>query len=415
MTALTEHPHSPGATDYLIRYRRKIALNVAGWLEFVQHHRDDTAALDREMANLRKAIQQALAEPQAWEPGLALAGEAWHHVEQRGYWLAWQDLLEQAVQVSRQAGRPADEAFLLDQLGELARILGDNRRALEHFQAALNLSRTLDDSAGVGRVLTHCSQIYLALGDLAAAVSCCQEAVDTFEALDDTAHLAIAHNNWGIILVQQGRQSDALAHFDRAEAGFTAVNNQRGLAKAIGNRGDVFWQLARWPEATECYRRAIEIDELIGHEVHAARMRMNAAIVAHQQGRHVEALALHQEIEPLFRRLHDLPQLARVNNNMGIFLAHLSRFEESQSAFDNAIRLHLDAGDRLLATDALTNCAEHLLDQERSEEAADYLRRARALLDALPSPPDYLRRDWSQQWQRLTEMQADQPAGAPAG
>ena len=106
---------------YLARFRRKIAVNAASWLAYVRQHSGDTAALDREMDNLRKAIQQALAEQEAWESGLALTGEAWRHVEQRGYWLAWRGLLKQALEVSRQAGRPADEAFLLDQMGELAR------------------------------------------------------------------------------------------------------------------------------------------------------------------------------------------------------------------------------------------------------------------------------------------------------
>ena len=73
---------------YLARFRRKIAVNAASWLAYVRQHSGDTAALDREMDNLRKAIQQALAEQEAWESGLALTGEAWRHVEQREALLA---------------------------------------------------------------------------------------------------------------------------------------------------------------------------------------------------------------------------------------------------------------------------------------------------------------------------------------
>lgn len=411
MTGLDVKRDDPDAADYLARFRRKIGANAAGWLDFLQLHSDDHAALDRELANLRKAVQQALAEPAAWDPGLALAGQAWQHIEQRGHWLAWQEILGQALEVCRRARRTVDEAHFLDQRGELARLLGDNQGALRHFQAALRLQRTAGDDFGAGRVLTHLSQIYLTTGDLAAAIACCQEAASIFEALNDQGELAIARNNWGIVLLEQGATEDALDKFHQAAAGFQAVGNRRGLAKAVGNQGDALWRLARWTETVDCYRQAIAIDEQIGHEVHAARIRMNLGILFHEQGRDEEALALHLEVEPFFRRFDDRPLLARVHNNMGIFLARLDRFGESQAAFDRAVSLYLAMDDRLLATDTLTNCAEHLLDQGRSDEAADYLRRSRALLDTLPSPPDYLRRDWTRQWERLAAQPVVRTAG----
>ncbi|MCB9155367.1 MAG: tetratricopeptide repeat protein [Caldilineae bacterium] len=395
---------------YLARFRRKIAVNAASWLAYVRQHSGDTAALDREMDNLRKAIQQALAEQEAWESGLALTGEAWRHVEQRGYWLAWRGLLKQALEVSRQAGRPADEAFLLDQMGELARILGDNRRAQEHFDAALALSQALGDRVCEGRVLAHQSQIYLALGDLDAAGSCCEQAAAIFETQVDADYLAIAHNNWGIILLERGTPEDAMAHFELAAAGFESVGNRRGLAKALGSQGEAYRHLGHWGEAVERYRQAIAIDAEIGHDVHAAYTQMNLGILYHEQGHHEEALALHEAVEPLFRRLGDRPHLARIYNNMGVFLAHLGRIEEFQAAFDSAVTLHLEAEDRPRAAHTLTNCAEHLLDQKLINEASDYLDRAHALLDTLPSPPDRLIHELENQTRRLETMMAAQPA-----
>lgn len=415
MTGVPEAAAYPASAALLERFRRKIALNAAGWLEFARTHRDDARALDQELANLWKAAQQALDEPEAWEHGLALVEESWRHIELRGYWQMWQELLQEALSVSQKAGLRRREAQLLDQLGELARILGDYRAAMARFDAALAIFRALDDEAGFGRVQMHASQIHLAQGDLAAGERCCQQAVAIFSSLDSQNDLAIAHNNWGIILFQQGAPEAALSHFQTAAAGFADANNRRGLAKATANQGDVHRQAERWPEADSCYRQAIALDLATGHEVHANIVRMNLGIACFLQGRIGEALALHQEVEPQFRRMGDRPQLARVNNNMGIFLACLGRFGESKAAFDSAVRLHLEMNDRLLATDTLTNCAEHLLDQGRVDDAAGYLQRGRELLDTLPSPPDYLLRDWDRQWQRLAAMESPHPTERPAG
>ncbi|MFZ2359371.1 MAG: hypothetical protein WA040_08495, partial [Anaerolineae bacterium] len=87
--------------DYLARFQRKIAANAAAWRGFVQVHGDDPAALDRELANLTKAAQQALAEPAAWDEGLALVAETWAHVELRGLWQDWQTLLAEGLRISR--------------------------------------------------------------------------------------------------------------------------------------------------------------------------------------------------------------------------------------------------------------------------------------------------------------------------
>ena len=201
-----------------------------------------------------------------------------------------------------------------------------------------------------------------------------------------------------------------MAHFELAATGFERSGNRRGLAKALGSQGEAYRHMIRWDEAMTCYQQAIAIDEEIGHEVQAARTRMNLGILCHEQGRHEEALALHMAVEPLFRRLGDRPHLARVYNNVGVFLAALGRWDEFQAAFDSAVSLHLEADDLPRAAHTLTNSAEHLLDQKLINEASDYLDRAYTLLDTLPSPPDYLLRDWELQSQRLETMLAAQPA-----
>ena len=44
--------------DPLSRFRRKIAENAAGWLEFVRQRPDDIATVEREFANLARAAAQ---------------------------------------------------------------------------------------------------------------------------------------------------------------------------------------------------------------------------------------------------------------------------------------------------------------------------------------------------------------------
>ncbi len=388
-------------SDYLARFQRKIAYNAAAWREFIHSHSDDPAALDRELANLTKAAQQALAEPAAQGEGLALVDETWTHVELRGLWQDWQSLLAEGLRVSREIGRPHHEAQLLDQLGEAARLLGENDRAQEHFEAAAALCRDLDNPAGAGRALAHLSQVQLARNQWDAALQTSQEAVALLEGQDRPNELAVAHNNWGLVCQERGQFSDALAHFEQAEAGFRVAGNLRGQTKVILNRGDTFRRQEHWDAAEAAFRRALPLYEEIGDRLGLAILRMNLSILLYERGQPAEALALNLATEADLRRLHNRPTLARVCNNHGMFLAALGRLDEAQEAFEEATRIHLTNGDQLYAASSLTNCAEILLDQDRLVEARSQLVRAGDLLDSLSERPKWVLRDFHAQRTRL--------------
>lgn len=388
-------------SDYLARFQRKIAANADAWLDYVQAHRDDPAALDRELANLTKAAQQALAEPAALDEGLALVEETWAHVELRGLWQDWQTLLAEGLRVSREIGRSQREARLLDQLGEVARLLGDNDRAQEHFEAALALYRRLDDPAGAGRALAHLSQVQLARNDWDGAGRSCQEAAVIFETLQQPEDVGLVHNNWGLVCQEQEQFEAALAHFEQAEAAFRVAGALRGQAKTLANRAETLRRRQEWQDAASYLRQAIALYQQIGDPLHSANMQMTLSILLYETGQPAEALALSLEAEAVFRRLRHRPFLARVCNNLGIFLAALGRPAEAHAAFEESAALHLSNGDQLYAASSLTNCAEVLLDQDRLIEAQERLTHATDLLDSLSEVPQWVLRDYQAQQARL--------------
>lgn len=400
----------PAPADFLARFQRKIAANAAAWQAFLQEQ-GDAAAVERELANLIKAAQQALWEPLAWEEGLDLVGATWRHAELAGHWQEWQHLLALGLEVSRQAGRADYEALLLDQLGEASRLAGDNRGAAAHFQASLALFRALEDPAGAARTLSHLSQVQLAHNDWAAAASSCQEAAAIFQALQQPESLGLVYNNWGLVCQEQEQFDEALLHYEQAAAAFQRAGNRRGEAKTLINRSDVWRRRQAWEEAEGYLRAGIALYEAVGDPLHSASAQMNLGILLFETGRPAEALALSLEAEAVFRRLGHRPFLARICNNQGIFLAALDRRTEAQEAFEESARLHLENGDQLYAASALVNDAEVLLDQRRVAEADEQLAQAGALLNAVASPPRWVLKDFQLQEARLKELKGTQQVG----
>ena len=260
--------------ERLERFRRRIASNAAGWLGFIRQRGSDVAGLELEFANLTKSVSQALLEPLAFVAGLDLVVALWPFVELRGYWLGWERVLQEALVVCRSLDRPAVEAQLLDQLGDLARIVGDSRSALAWQEQSLTIYRRLDDPANVGRVLDHLSLQHLALGDRPAAERCSREAVDLFAQTGNQANLAAALNNRGLICQQGGQWELAIQHHADAAALYEALGNRRGQAKAIHNQGEAYRHLRRPDDAEACFRQAVAMLADAGDEINAARSRV---------------------------------------------------------------------------------------------------------------------------------------------
>ena len=390
------------AEDPLARFRKKIAENARAWLGFVRDERPESAALTRELANLNHAAAQALREPTAWAAGVQLVVALWPFIEWHGFWLAWRAILERALVVCRRLGDLAAEVEITDQLGELARSVGENRAALDWQEQALGLARRLDDPAVIGRVLVHLSQQHLPQGHFQAAKACCEEAVALLTPLGAEAEVAIAHNNWGIACSEEGRMESGLEHLTLAERMFVAQGNRRGQAKSLHNQGETYLRQERWSEAGNLYERAIALAQDVGDDVGAVRSRTALAILLHQQGQHEAALEMHREIEIVYRRLGDRPMLARVINNEGTFLLALGRWEEAARAYEQAAHMHLEIGHLGDAAISLLNRAEIALDRGDAEQAQARLQQAGELLDALPGSPAPLRQYYAALLARAT-------------
>ena len=392
---MTNPPDGIQPQDPLARFRLKIAENARAWLGFVRDQRTESPALAREFANLDRAANQALNEPNAWREGLRLVGALWPFIESHGYWLTWRTTLDQALVVSRRLKDLAAEVEITDQLGELARNVGENRAALDWQEQALKLARSLGDPAVVGRVLIHLSQQHLPQSRYQEAKACCEEAIALLEPLGDEGEVAIAHNNWGIACLEEGLMDSALAHLVRAEAMFEMQNNRRGQAKVLHNQGEVYLRQDRWAEAGPLYEWSIAMALEAGEEVSAMRSRTSLAILLHKQGQHEEALDLHRGIERFYRRLGDRTMLARVINNEGTFLFALGRHDEAALAYEQAIQMHTDIGHLADAALSLFNWVELLLDRGDAEQARVRLRQAEELLGELPDSMAQLRQLYS--------------------
>ncbi len=203
------------------RYFRALAERGAAEIEGRSGQAAWVERLEREQDNLRAALTWCLHADDGTETGLRLATALWRFWEMRwrvvegDQWLA--ALLARSTPLDA-----AVRASALNAAGNLARDLGDYRRARALHEGCLALRRELGAPRGIASSLNNLGVIARDRGDAEATVRLCQESFDLFSAAGDRHGAAIALISLGAAAGQQGDLERACARYEESLAMFRA-------------------------------------------------------------------------------------------------------------------------------------------------------------------------------------------------
>jgi response regulator RpfG family c-di-GMP phosphodiesterase len=168
------------------------------------------------------------------------------------------ELLEQALEIARDAGLVESQLNILNNLGSLRRLFGDYARALDDLQAAGDLiARTDVTSRSEAVNLINLGHLYRDAGDGQAAQESYARAREAGRKLDDQMVEVVSLNSLANVLARTGDWSSARELFHEALAmarrlGFSKyeVDNLDGLGQAHSALGES-------ERATRAHREAL--------------------------------------------------------------------------------------------------------------------------------------------------------------
>lgn len=155
-------------------------------------------------------------------------------------------LLEQALALYGDAGRPGKQVDVLNWLGLIEYYRASYAAAENRFQKALAIAR----SAGLD------------------------------------AQVPGALNNLGLVRSAQGRYDDAIRLYRSAYAEHVKAGDQEAAAQSLGNIASVYLAWSRYAEAEQAYRQALEAFEKLGDQPNAANTHLNLGILYTTWSRH---------------------------------------------------------------------------------------------------------------------------------
>jgi non-specific serine/threonine protein kinase len=178
---------------------------------------------------------------------------------------ATKGFLEEALSLAQRLGQQREVAFVLNQLGMVAREQGRLAEARELHLRADAIFRHLDDEAGHAACVSNLGVVAYREGDMRSASLCHQGALKSRRSLGD----------------------------------------ERGVASSLGNLANVGRLAGDFEQARACHEEALAIRRRLGDRWGVAGSLVNLAGVAALAGDHASAAARLGESEAAFRAVGD--------------------------------------------------------------------------------------------------------------
>jgi predicted ATPase/class 3 adenylate cyclase len=240
-------------------------------------------------------------------------------------------LLEEALALFRELGRPREAAFALGELGWIALQQGQSPRAEELCNEALAIARSTGDAETISGQLNYLADIHSARGDHLHAIAAHEEALALRRTLDDPMLVTNSKYNLGIAAWENGEIARAQRTFEEA----------RGFAHELG-----------------------DVIHIAAADFMLAELELAAGDVGAAEGRILECFATYTELESDRSRAECLVVLG------GVACAK-SDFEEAGRRFGAARLLRGDSPLNRFEVPILETCGAELQERLGAERVAE--------------------------------------------
>ena len=179
--------------------------------------------------------------------------------ERSKQWLVARFYAEQAKEIYERRGDHPNVGRLLNNLGGLHFLLGDNEAAVSHLKDAVRVSFEAGNDADAAQAISSLAQVHLRTGELALAEEQARLALEQLEGREDYLdEIGNAQLVLGRALLERGRPDEATELFQAAEESFERLTSISHRAAAWMAQGELASRGGDKDAAVELYRRAAE-------------------------------------------------------------------------------------------------------------------------------------------------------------
>ncbi|MDW8338152.1 MAG: helix-turn-helix transcriptional regulator [Thermoleophilia bacterium] len=216
----------------------------------------------RDYVAAREDVERALELAQELGDRRAIANtyfQASLVAQREGHWILSRTYAQRARELYQELNDERNVGRLLLNLGGLTLLLGDEERAVEHLEAALQRAVDAGSPADIAQVLEGLAQVHLRRGEYERAEERARRALALLEGREDFLdEVSASQLALGRALMEQGRLDEAEECFRASDAAAEQLASLSHRAEAWVALGDLAARRGDEGEAARLYRNAAE-------------------------------------------------------------------------------------------------------------------------------------------------------------
>src|SRR5712692_677046 len=251
---------------------------------------------------------------------------------------------EEALPLWRSLGDRQEEGKTLLNIGVSYSDLGEIRKSLGYLDQALLLKRALGDRRREAITLSIIGESYWSLGDIPKALQYYDEALSVSRAIGYREGEALALNNQGVAYRDSGELGKALECYRQAGSIWGALGILGGESYMFQNIGSLYWRLGEDQKALEYFDQALSVRRALGAGGGEAFTLTSMGAVFSSLCEPQKALEFYNQSLPFSRDVGDRKLEGVALHSIGVAYSLLAEYQKALAYFDQAMLLRRAVG-----------------------------------------------------------------------
>ena len=288
---------------------------------------------------------------------------------------AWR-LLEESLDIFRELGNRAGEAYDLESMAYLSKVFGDFEAACRLAEDSLAILREIGDKKRIANSLYLLGQVHHMQSDDEAARTYYEEALEAHKEAGNRQGVAYALNNLGLLAYYVGDLSTARARYEESLAISRELGDTHTMVMWIQNLGGVSLAEGDHAKARSYFEQGLNLSREQGFKnLIASSLRALGSVSIHE-GDHETAALYCEESLSISRELKDRPQIAAALVDLGNIAQYQGDYLVARDLCEQGHAIYRELGDRGGVSLSLINFGEIAYTLDEYGAARSYFEEA---------------------------------------
>jgi len=258
---------------------------------------------------------------------------------ERGHYDLAGEYFEKFIAIGKELNRIEDVASGLSNLGKIAYVRKDLKKAESSYIEALRIYREIEDRQGEADTLGNIGLIYSDKGELDEALKYHKGALEIDREIGHKQGEASQLGNIGLIYRARGDLSEALEYLKDALKIHREIGHKQGEASDLGNIGLIYSDKGELDEALKYHKGALEIDREIGYKQGEASDLGNIGLIYRAKGELDGALTYLGGALQIHREIGYKQGEASQLGNIGLIYSDKGELDEALTYLEEALKI----------------------------------------------------------------------------